>query len=803
MNGFKQTDTNLVQDLQERLTTLEQQYSGFVKYCVEMIQFHTSLIKKELKNDPNTPRDLLNLVQLHGENLEKSVKLASNGLKTFIEKMPEFSLEGFRNEIELIMQLPYSESEKVETLDLLFSDLYLFISDLIGKSEVKGKNSQQVTKKTEKNWIGFNKVDLIEKNGKVRALKGKVKKLEKDLEEKEKQVLIVVKQLERIKEMQENSIKSMKSVHSAHSEKFFFKCQKEENLKTKIFDTHERFQDFITKKLTFLEKLVKQLVVQAGEFQKKNENQEIGVFFNDFKERTERIEKVLDEIVTPRFEQESETSSKSFYRNHQEVKRSESEMKRSRENFYESKPIEGSNEITSQKLIKRHCDLKLNKSQNNLKICKESSIELKVTYQNENLIRALRKQLKEKEKECTEKESFINNLNSDLNKKSPAVQNKKLKLNLDKLQVRAESLSYKKNSSLSPKSSFEYKSFSGSQLNPDKLLEISDQKLKFLENENKDLKVLNEENLKVLKNKEEQIRLLTKFKNNENDLGLNKEKVKESGLIIDFKKISCLFSEVFLGFEGKIKNEFENIEESVEIKFNYLERVLVKAQKARLRIKEMIKSGNEMRSCEVDEKEKDKMIDSLDKSFIAAKKRIEILEKEKNDLYDLYEKAMIEISKKTQEIDATRHKNDERLIKKIQEHDQTVNKLTEILHKYELQESVLSKRIQSQSELIESLSLNYENAKSALLSLKSEASNSCKSRHHQFLESENSRLTCKLLDLQSAVPESNLLMTSSTSPYLKTLYESQLSILNKQCKQYKHQNSSSSSGKQSKQEPAP
>ena len=164
---------------------------------------------------------------------------------------------------------------------------------------------------------------------------------------------------------------------------------------------------------------------------------------------------------------------------------------------------------------------------------------------------------------------------------------------------------------------------------------------------------------------------------------------------------------------------------------------------------------------------------------------------------------MIEISKKTQEIDATRHKNDERLIKKIQEHDQTVNKLTEILHKYELQESVLSKRIQSQSELIESLSLNYENAKSALLSLKSEASNSCKSRHHQFLESENSRLTCKLLDLQSAVPESNLLMTSSTSPYLKTLYESQLSILNKQCKQYKHQNSSSSSGKQSKQEPAP
>ena len=800
MNGTKQTDTNIVQDLQERLSALEQQYSGFVRYCIEMIQFHTSLIKKELKNDLNTPRDLLKLVQLHGDNLEKSVKLASNGLKTFIEKIPEFSLQGFRNEIELIMQLPYSESEKVETLDLLFSDLYSFISDLIGKSEIKGKNSQQATKKTEKNWIDFTRHDLIRGNDKEKALKSKVKKLEKDSEEKEKQVLIVVKQLERIKEMQENSIKSIKSVHNAHSEKFLYKSQKEEGIDHKSVDSQARFQEVIMKKLAFLEKLVKQLAAQAADFHRINENQEIGVFFNDFKERTEKIEKVLDEIVTPRFEEESEASYKSLFVSKEDGKQSELEMKRPRGNSHVPKAKHeelqtGTNlGISSpQSSLKRLSGANLNKARKALKVCRESSIELKVTYQNENLIRALRKQLKEKEKECTEKDSFISNLYSDLNRKHLDAKSHKLKLNLDKLQLQPESLDYKRNLSLSPKSSLGFKS--GPQLSADKLLETSNQKLQYLEKENKDLKALHDGNLKVLKYKEEQIRLLTQFK--------SKEKVRDCGLGLDFRKVEGLLGGILVGFETKVRNEFENVEDSVEIKFNYLERVLLKAQNARLRIKEMVAAGRESKSCDPGDKEKDKMIDSLDKSFISAKKRIVAMEKEivqcnkeKKDVYDIYEKKMIEISQKNQEIDRLRHKNDERFIKKIQEHDQTVNKLTEILHKYELQESVLSKRIQSQSELIESLSANYENAKSALNSYKSENLSS-KSRQVQLLESENARLASKLMELETYLLDSHNLISCPNSPYLKNLYQSQLSILNKQYKEL------DSSAKQSKQEPAP
>ena len=57
---------------------------------------HRIKIESELKSDPNTPRDLLNLVYKHGESLEKKILIASTLNSTI--NINEKNLERYKSQ---------------------------------------------------------------------------------------------------------------------------------------------------------------------------------------------------------------------------------------------------------------------------------------------------------------------------------------------------------------------------------------------------------------------------------------------------------------------------------------------------------------------------------------------------------------------------------------------------------------------------------------------------------------------------------------------------------------------------------
>lgn len=82
--------------LQTKISALQEQYLSFVDYCKDLIRMHRIKVESELKSDPNTPRNLLNLVYKHGESLEKKILIASTLNSTI--NINEKNLEKYKSQ---------------------------------------------------------------------------------------------------------------------------------------------------------------------------------------------------------------------------------------------------------------------------------------------------------------------------------------------------------------------------------------------------------------------------------------------------------------------------------------------------------------------------------------------------------------------------------------------------------------------------------------------------------------------------------------------------------------------------------
>ncbi|CAG9328579.1 unnamed protein product [Blepharisma stoltei] len=68
----------VVSNLQARIVALQNQYLNFVSFCVEMIKNHRLNVDHTLRLEPNTPRNLFDILAREGELLEQSLKAAGN-----------------------------------------------------------------------------------------------------------------------------------------------------------------------------------------------------------------------------------------------------------------------------------------------------------------------------------------------------------------------------------------------------------------------------------------------------------------------------------------------------------------------------------------------------------------------------------------------------------------------------------------------------------------------------------------------------------------------------------------------------
>ena len=114
-----------------------------------MIKNHRLIIDSELKNDPNTPRELLTQITLHGETLEKNVKLASNSLDLSPKcTIPTF--DSYKSEFLFILSTPLQEPEKTERITSLLINLETYFNMKYTK---KAENPQKLNSKPEKSKI--------------------------------------------------------------------------------------------------------------------------------------------------------------------------------------------------------------------------------------------------------------------------------------------------------------------------------------------------------------------------------------------------------------------------------------------------------------------------------------------------------------------------------------------------------------------------------------------------------------------------------------------------------------------------
>lgn len=249
--------------LKSRINKLELQYKSFVKYCIEMIQFHRSLVNNELKSDPNTPRDLYTSIILHSENLEKSVKLASDTLKPSSEKHEDLTLTTFKEKLQKLLHCKITETKKLKKFNTVFDELENYVSvvytkklferkkntrasSIIDKAEILKDRPSSVIERsgsvTERSSYNIERPSsimerpgsVIEKQGFVREnsssvqeqlyekeqiikkLSEKVKEKETQLAEKEEKMQDVFKQLEKIQNLQAASLKSFSSRYDSH-----------------------------------------------------------------------------------------------------------------------------------------------------------------------------------------------------------------------------------------------------------------------------------------------------------------------------------------------------------------------------------------------------------------------------------------------------------------------------------------------------------------------------------------------------------------------------------------------------------
>jgi hypothetical protein len=808
--------------LKLRVSALESQYNGFVRYCLEMIRFHTEIMQSELKNDPSTPREVLNLVNIHGENLGKSLKLASCHLQDLNQNVHNFSLDSFKTEIELLIKTPYPENHKLSKLETIFCELNLFVSHLCDNSQETSekllKRSHSKLERNEKATVQGSQKEKI-----IKSLKKKIKEQEKIIQDKETMVKKVLNQLEKIQMMQNLSMQKIKSteslsIFSKDDQKLSKPIQIEVNS-----PSNHLFHKTIYEKLAFIEKLVKELSEQAAGLKNtKVKQDDFGMIMENFQFQTEEIEKIIDEIVTPRFKNEEipvqnlksvsgsiETLNPHAQANEIKMlhgivlnfKRNLNSLEKEKEDLRNEIKTLRSSLRTASEISTSDGFFKGNKK---LTLCKESSFNLQVTYHNENLIRALRKQLKEKEKECHEKEIIFKSFNEKKvfysretqtflfeSETSRVFPSKKKEL-VQEIQFQCIFLPkpYKRDLELENL----FKSFR----EVNQMLGITNKKLALCENEKVNLKQLLKNYENCLDTKEQEINLLLFEKDNWSKINEKNDDFNCGNFNLKqfIGEFLGKFRENCLDFDSEIKNTFESINESINLKIAYFQKLL--------KIIENLKNSKKIQKNSIELlinrlSETEKMIETLENSLklneraiFSYKSQVSQQENEKNMLKEALEKTLQNLHEKSKEIEELRKRKDEKLIQKIEEHDEKVLKLSKILQKYETQEQALNKRILNQSELIENLSENYENVKKTAETYKSELFIYLNSNKTESLEAENKKLQKKLKNLEKNLLKPEKIEKSEESICQRPLSHSQSSIKDEEIRELKEKLNSTS-----------
>ena len=321
----------VVNHLKLRISSLEDQYRGFVKYCIDMIKNHRLMIDSELKNDPNTPRELLKQITLHGEHLENSVKLASSSIK-IQETLKISAFETFKYEILFLLKEPSSDSHKSSRIETLVSNLELYISTNYCKKDINSPDYSQRTKsrtKTQNSKYEKSKNEEISKlNSVIHMQNQKISELQRDLEDKNEKFQQVYSKLDKIKKQQVintininshcNSLQYSKII-SPDLRKHDLTMTYDMNLSSQSFikpeDSFEsrNFYNMVKRKLVGLSELVKKFTAQVcildeiiGQYP------EFDSFLHTFRADTQELGKVIEEIVTPRFKEEVSERRKEY-----------------------------------------------------------------------------------------------------------------------------------------------------------------------------------------------------------------------------------------------------------------------------------------------------------------------------------------------------------------------------------------------------------------------------------------------------------------------------------------------------------
>lgn len=468
------SDKNLeeiVEGLQGRISILQLQYTGFVRLCVDLIKVHRVHLDEELKSDPNTPREMIQVIQQHSKDLEKKIIQAGRKDPTVIASSGNFALDEFRQQIIQIIE----KKAALEVKKILANKVFDKISLEFGTDR---QTSEEISTFSISNGVSLIIPELdISKNLKslteIKELKEKNYKLTTILKEKDLKLQSLYSRLERLKnnnpsaKSQSNSAQNkspfllgFSQTASPATEYMNFSSCADNELSDLRF-----FSKTVQEKVYEVEKLLESFNKKAISIQKTLRTQcpELNSLFEDFQCHKEKIEKAIDDIVTPRFQTKKsdkeidqgeqgkkiEEMQKELESAVKERENKENEIEEIRKNYEQillevkqlhsiilaskrnSKNIEKENERLkkqfkeSQGYIGKHSnrdedkckcfdtqDRKLKIFGKNLKrekmsICATAGIEISQTYKYQNIIKEMMKQLMEKERALYEKNENI------------------------------------------------------------------------------------------------------------------------------------------------------------------------------------------------------------------------------------------------------------------------------------------------------------------------------------------------------------------------------------------------------------
>ena len=306
-----------INELKTRVSSLQQQYTGFVRLCTEIIRNYRVKLTEELRNDKTTPRQTMHLIARYNEDLESNIAKATLAVRpesSASNKRGEL-LDGFKHQIFEIIENQTSEVQ----MKRLISEALSGIVEVCSLENIREETQSQAGMdllKAEENCQSLNMVSRLTIRNKhlthkMNKLNEKVVELKQRLSEKEQDLQGVSSQLNEIlqkqKERKHNGTSHYPGTANRRAASMILGNSNSEspNLRSpknsEIYASQEFFK-LMQGKLDVLGNLLKmftQNLLKNHISQKESTNSEI--FMNKFEITKDTKESNIDDIITPRF----------------------------------------------------------------------------------------------------------------------------------------------------------------------------------------------------------------------------------------------------------------------------------------------------------------------------------------------------------------------------------------------------------------------------------------------------------------------------------------------------------------------